>query len=664
MADKLKWGILSTGRIAKTFANGLKTSTTGMLVAVGSRTQAAADAFGKEFGLTRCHGSYEALLADPEVQAVYIAPPHPSHAEWAIKAAEAKKHILCEKPIGMNYPEAMAIVDAALEHDVFLMEAFMYRCHPQTAKLVELIKAKAIGEVRVISATFSFQSGFNPEGRLFKNALGGGGILDVGCYAASMARLVAGAAVGKDFADPIEVKGTARLGSTGVDEWAIASLKFEGGILAQIATGVMLNQENVVRIFGSGGSITVHTPWGLGAEGPTKITLRKQGEKDDQLIIVESDRGLYTREADVVAENIAKRKAPPPAMTPADTLGNMRTLDRWRESIGLTYEGEQAERVRPLRGSTLTRRKGARMKYARLPHLDKDISRLFMGVMGGGQPAFASVMYDDFFERGGNAFDTAYIYGGGRCDAALGQWIKSRGIREQIVILAKGSHTPHCNPEALTRQLNESLERLQTNYTDLYMLHRDNLEVPIGEFVDVLNTHVKAGRIKAFGGSNWTPERIDAGNAYAKSKGLQGFSAVSNNFSLARMVEAPWGGCLASSEPSFRAWHLKTGMANVPWSSQARGFFSGRARPDVQDDKELVRCWYAEDNFKRLARAEELGKKKGVSAINIALAYVLAQPFLSFPIVGPANITETRTLLPALDVELTSADLAWLNLEA
>ena len=633
-------------------------------MAVGSRTQAAAEAFGKEFGITRCHSSYEALLADSEVQAVYIATPHPGHAEWAIKAAEAGKHILCEKPLGLNYPEAMAIVDAAAEHDVFLMEAFMYRCHPQIAKLVELIKANAIGEVRVVQATFSFQSGFNPEGRLFKNELGGGGILDVGCYAASFARLVAGAARGEDFADPVEVKGAAHLGKTGVDEWAVATLKFPGDILAQLATGVLLNQENIARVFGSEGSIVLHAPWGLGAEGPARITLRRHGMKEPEEILVESNRGLYTREADTVAEHLERRRAPSPAMSPADTLGNMRTLDRWRESVGLTYESEQPDRiVRTVRGGALARRKDARMTYARVPHLDKDVSRLFMGVMGGGQQMFASVMYDDFFERGGNAFDTAYIYGGGKCDASLGQWIKNRGIRERVVILAKGSHTPHCNPAALSRQLLESLDRLQTSYTDLYMLHRDNLDVPIGEFMDVLNLHVKAGRIKAFGGSNWTPARIDAGNAYAKAKGLQGFSATSNNFSLARMVEAPWGGCLASSTPEFRSWHVKTGTPNIPWSSQARGFFSGRARPDFLDDKDLVRCWYADDNFKRLARAEELAKKKGVLPINVALAYVLRQPFLQFPIIGPATIGETRTAIPAVDVELTPDELAWLNLE-
>jgi predicted dehydrogenase len=127
------------------------------------------------------------------------------HAEWAIKTAEAGKHILCEKPLTLNYPQAMAVIEAAQRNDVFLMEAFMYRCHPQTAKLVELIKDRVIGDVRFIQASFSFHAGVNPESRLLNNALGGGGILDVGCYCTSMARLIAGAALGQRFAEPIEV---------------------------------------------------------------------------------------------------------------------------------------------------------------------------------------------------------------------------------------------------------------------------------------------------------------------------------------------------------------------------------------------------------------------------------------------------------------------------
>ncbi|MBV9229101.1 MAG: Gfo/Idh/MocA family oxidoreductase, partial [Chloroflexi bacterium] len=205
MSRTLTWGIIGTGRIAGIFANGIAESKTGTLLAVGSRTQASADKFGETWNVERRYGSYAALLADSDVQAVYIATPHPLHAEWAIKAAEAGKHVLCEKPIALNHAEAMAIIEAALRHDVFLMEAFMYRCHPQTAKLIELVRSGVIGKVRVIQASFSFHTTFRPESRLLNNALGGGGILDVGGYCASMARLIAGAAVGKDFADPTRV---------------------------------------------------------------------------------------------------------------------------------------------------------------------------------------------------------------------------------------------------------------------------------------------------------------------------------------------------------------------------------------------------------------------------------------------------------------------------
>ena len=139
METKLKWGLLASGRIANAFAKGVLASQNGQLVAVGSRSQEKADEFAKQYDIPNRHGSYEALLADPEVDAVYISTPHPGHAEWAIKAAEAGKHILCEKPITMNASQAMAVIEAARQNDVFLMEAFMYRCHPQTEKLRELL---------------------------------------------------------------------------------------------------------------------------------------------------------------------------------------------------------------------------------------------------------------------------------------------------------------------------------------------------------------------------------------------------------------------------------------------------------------------------------------------------------------------------------------------
>ncbi|HLG76799.1 MAG TPA: Gfo/Idh/MocA family oxidoreductase, partial [Ktedonobacteraceae bacterium] len=262
MSQKLSWGILGAGSIARAFAEGLSQSQTGTLLAVGSRTQAAAESFGAAWNVPRRYGSYEQLLADSDIQAIYIATPHPMHAEWAIKAADAGKHVLCEKPLALNHADAMAIVEAAVRNDVFLMEAYMYRGHPQIARLVELIQSGVIGQVRVIEATFAFQAVFHPESRLFKNELGGGGILDVGGYCTSMARLIAGAAVGKPFVEPTQVVATGHLNeTTHVDEYTVASLTFPNGILAQLFTGVRVNGENVVRVFGSEGHLEITDPW-------------------------------------------------------------------------------------------------------------------------------------------------------------------------------------------------------------------------------------------------------------------------------------------------------------------------------------------------------------------------------------------------------------------
>jgi len=663
MANKLQWGIISTARISRVFAQHLAKSETGELLAVASRTQEAADKFGEEFGVPRRYGSYQALLDDPDVEAVYISTPHPMHAEWAVKAADAGKHILCEKPLTTNFPEAMAVVEAARRNDVFLMEAFMYRCHPQTAKIVELIKSGAIGEVKLIQATFSFQAWYNPTGRYFAPELAGGGIMDVGCYCTSMSRLVAGVALGKPFADPIEVKGMAHIGETGVDHYAVGILRFPNDILAQVSTGVFLNQENAVRIYGSEASLYIPSPWFCPEH--CEIVISRKG-KDPEVISVDSPKSSYTLEADLVARHIDDRQAPPPAMTWDDTLGNMRTLDSWRVAIGLTFPMERMEADWPtIDRKPLIVRPGAKMAYGSVTGVDKPISRLVMGVMLAGAQfplPHCSVMFDEFFARGGNAFDTAYIYGGGLADEILGKWMASRGVRDKVVIIAKGAHTPHCDPENLTKQLMESLERLRTDYVDIYLMHRDNPDVPVGEFVDVLNEHYRAGRIKAFGGSNWTIQRIEAANEYAKSKGLVGFSAVSNNFSLARMVEPVWDGCLAATDPESRDWFEKTQMPLLAWSSLARGFFA-TGDPENKSDESMVRSWYSPDNFERLKRAKELASKKGVTAVAIAMAYVLNQPFPTFALFGPATINEMNESMRGLDIQLTTDELRWLNLE-
>jgi predicted dehydrogenase/aryl-alcohol dehydrogenase-like predicted oxidoreductase len=670
MAKKLNWGILGTGSIAHAFAKGVLASKKGALVAVGSRTQASADTFADQYGISTRHANYEALLADPQVQAVYVCTPHPMHAEWAIRAAEAGKHVLCEKPIAVNYPEAMAMVEAARENDVFLMEAFMYRCHPQTTKLVELIREKAIGDVKVIQAAFGFHAGFSPESRLYKNDLAGGGIMDVGCYPVSISRLIAGAALGRDFADPVEVQGFAHLGKTGVDEYAIGLLKFEEGILGQVAAGVGLSQENTVRIYGTQGSIFLPTPWAAGRGGGAVSKIIISGSQN-RTVTVRCSRSSFSLEADVVAANLKQRQAPSPAMSWADTLGNMRTLDRWRQAVGLQYNREKWERVGTAAGRPLAIRKSGRvgragypaMKYGRIEGLEKQLSRLVMGVDNQGTMTHAAVMFDDYFERGGNCFDTAYIYGGGHHEKLLGQWVKNREIREQVVIFDKTAHTPHCTPEHLKSQLMESLDRLQMSYVDILMAHRDNPEIPVGEFMDAYNELRRAGYVRSFGGSNWPIRRVAAATEYAKSRGLFGFSAVSNNFSLARMVTPVWVGCIHSSDADSRAWFAETQMPLMPWSSQARGFFVV-GDPSYRGDESLVTSWYSDDNFQRLARAKELAAEKGVDPINIALAYVLCQPFPTFPLIGPRSLHETSVAFRALNVELTPDEMRWLNLEA
>ncbi len=664
-SSPLRWGILSTGRIAGVFAQGVALSKNSRVVAVGSRTLEAAQTFATAQGIARAHGSYEALLADPEVEAVYIATPHPQHAEWAIKAAEAGKHILCEKPMGLNQAEAMVMVQTAREHGVVLMEAFMYRCHPQTAKVVELIRSGALGAVGLVQAAFSFKSDYNATSRIWANDAGGGGILDVGCYTVSMARLVAGAVSGKPFLDPISVTGAGVLhAESGADVYAAATLKFDNGVIAQVSTGVGLTQDNVVRIYGTEGWLLIPSPWVINREGgPSKLLLHKPGAAVPEEIVIEGGP-LYALEADAFAAAVRAGLRDVPQMSTDDTLGNLAVLDQWRALIGLVYESEApAAYTQTISRRPLRRRANAPMIHATVPGVALPVSRLIMGCDNQRAMPHAAAMWDDYFERGGNTFDTANLYGSGLQERLLGQWMKNRGLRDQLIVIGKGGHTPYCTPEGITRQLHESLERLQTDRVDIYLMHRDNLAMPVGELVDVLNEHVRAGRIGIFGGSNWTIDRVVAANRYAKRKGLQGFGALSNNFSLARMVDPVWGGCVSASDPASRKWLKKTQLPHFAWSSQARGFFTDRAGRGKPGDEELRRCWYSEDNFVRRDRAVALAAKKGVSPIAIAAAYVLHQPFPHFALIGPRMISETVSSLECLGVSLSPKEIAWLNLE-
>jgi len=664
MQNQLGWGILGTGRIAGIFATGVARSQHGRLAAVGSRTQANADRFAGEFGVPKAHGSYDALLADPDVTAVYIATPHPQHVEWAVRAAEAGKHILCEKPIGLNHAEAMVIAAAAQEHGVLLMEAFMYRSHPQTAKVLEIVRSGVLGEIKHVQATLGFFAPFDAKARLWANELGGGGIMDVGCYPVSLARLIAGVISNQPFLNPIEVAGVAKLHpQSGVDEVASATLKFANGLVAQVSCSVGVSQDSSARIYGTKGMVHVPSPWIVPSEGADAL-IHVTVDGQTETINACTPENLYGIEADAVAKALAAGQHEVAAMTVADTLGNMATLDRWRDAVGLVYDQEKAENFshthsrRPLRQRTT-----GLIPSGLIDGLGKPVSRLIMGCDNQVTLAHGAAMWDDYFERGGTTFDTAYVYGGGLQETLFGWWMQHRGNREQVTLIAKGGHTPFCNPTDMARELTESLGRLQTDYADIYMLHRDNLDIPVGHFVEALNAEVKAGRIRIFGGSNWSLKRVAAANRYAQRKGLQGFSMVSNNFSLASMVNPVWDGCISCSEVESRRWLKKHQLPVLAWSSQARGFFTDRAGPEKRDDEQLVRCWYSDENFERRERAMGLAKKKGTTPIAIAAAYVLTQPFPTFALIGPRFSSETVSSLPCLGVTLSPKEIAWLNLE-
>ncbi len=339
---RLNWGVLSTGRIARVFATALASSRTGRLVAVGSRTADAAAKFAADYNGIRAHASYAALLADPEVQVVYIGTPHDSHAELCIAAAKAGKHILCEKPLALSRAQAARAVAAAREHGVFLMEAFMYRCHPQTAKVAELVRGGAIGELRLISAVFCFNRPVDPAMRLYNRALGGGAILDIGCYPASIARWVAGAAEGRAFAEPVEFLATGRIHPVArVDEQAAATLKFAGGAMAQLACGTTTHKEIAVRIHGTDGQLFLPVPFHPGnlVEGPARIVLQRAGAAAEEIACGPA-ADLYAIEADAVGDAIARGEREVACMTHADSLGNLALLDRWRAAVGVRYDHE------------------------------------------------------------------------------------------------------------------------------------------------------------------------------------------------------------------------------------------------------------------------------------------------------------------------------------
>ena len=317
------------------------------------------------------------------------------------------------------------------------------------------------------------------------------------------------------------------------------------------------------------------------------------------------------------------------------------------------------------------------MKYDKIKGLDKKISKLIIGNDNQTDYDEASKLWDHWIEVGGNAFDNAHIYGGGSMEALLGKWHKSRNNLHDIVIIAKGAHTPNCNPQSLSSQLKESLDRLESECADIYIMHRDNLEIPVGEFIDVLNEEKNKGRIKIFGGSNWTLERFKEANDWAKVHNKEGFSILNNNLALCKMINPLWSGCISSNDDKILNYLETTKIAHLSWSSQGRGYFlsekitkkieeeitaSETWRQTGEHSSGPLSCFDSEDNRERKIRAINLANKLQTTAQNIAGAWPLNLKFPSFALIGPRTIEEINSSLNNLDINLSNDEVSWLNL--
>jgi predicted dehydrogenase len=339
--DKIRWGILSTGNIANQFAEGLTALDDATLVAVGSREQASADAFGDKWNVPHRHPSYEALANDPDIDAIYISTPHPYHYENTLLCLNAGKHVLVEKPFAMNVRQTRAMIDLARQKGLFLMEAMWTRYLPAMVLVRKWLAEGAIGDIRLVRAHFSFRANFDPNSRLFAPELGGGALLDAGIYPISFAHMVLGS--------PATIASTVTIGQTGTDDVSTYLFGYAGGRTAMLSSGVHLAIPVEAEIFGSDGYIKIHEPW----LRPRVVTLAKPSEpgSDSKLIydgilfdkqtVHPPTRGNgYNYEAAEVGRCLRAGLRESAIMPLDETLAIMGTLDTLRAQWSLTYPNE------------------------------------------------------------------------------------------------------------------------------------------------------------------------------------------------------------------------------------------------------------------------------------------------------------------------------------
>lgn len=317
------------------------------------------------------------------------------------------------------------------------------------------------------------------------------------------------------------------------------------------------------------------------------------------------------------------------------------------------------------------------MQYAEIPYVDKPVSRIIFGTAM--QPFMSngdgSALLDAMYEAGVTTFDTARNYQD--AEKSFGRWIEDRGIRDQIVILTKCGHPglfgqKRVNRKEMEKDLKQSLKCLRTDYIDIYLLHRDDPAVDVGEIVEVFNEMHEDKKIGAFGGSNWTHRRIEEANEYAYKKNLILFSVSSPNFGLADQVRDPWGGgCVTISGPAnreAREWYRKNQMPVIAYSSLGRGLFSGKLRSDnIQGagkllDANAMKGYGCPENFERLRRCEELAADRHVTVPQIAMSWIFRQQMNMFAVVSTSKPGRMQENIAAFKIGLTEEECAYLDL--
>jgi D-xylose 1-dehydrogenase (NADP+, D-xylono-1,5-lactone-forming) len=305
----VRWGILSTARINDKFLAGLREADQAVAVAVASRDAGQAARYAEQHGIGHSYADYEALLADPEIEAVYIPLPNAMHLDWSTRALRAGKHVLCEKPLGRDPNEVEAAFDLADRQGLLLMEAFMYRHHPQTKRLHELVTGGAIGRLRLIRGAFSFPLSRTGDVRL-SATLQGGGLMDVGCYCLSAARMLAG--------EPLRVHAEQTVGGDGVDVSFAAVLRFADDVLALFDAGLSMVSRDELEVVGEEGSLFLDDPWHCRAPA---IELRR--EDGTQRIVVEA---VDPYRLEIENFSAAVRGADTPLLGRDDAVGQARAI--------------------------------------------------------------------------------------------------------------------------------------------------------------------------------------------------------------------------------------------------------------------------------------------------------------------------------------------------